>query len=140
MAFASSAHVGAFVLQLCTAAKERRGSDPRAALVVVKKVHRLPFCCSRALAPAPPGKQSGCATRAQPLPHYDCHASRLPAPAPWPPFNCYHQHHALVQGEEEALFIDPAVYSRNRAFRLYLSSKKGKEVGRLGCHGVCVHN
>lgn len=33
-----------------------------------------------------------------------------------------------VQGGEEALFVDPAVYTRNRAFRLYLSSKAGKQV------------
>ncbi|KAL4438218.1 hypothetical protein ABPG77_010579 [Micractinium sp. CCAP 211/92] len=76
-AFASSAHVGAFVLQLCAAARERRGEDPRAALLTVTK------------------------------------------------------------GDEEALFVDPAVYSRNRAFRLYLSSKKGKQAvlhntGRYG--------
>ena len=38
----------------------------------------------------------------------------------------------MLQGEEEALFVDPAVYSRNRAFRLYLSSKAGKQVGGQG--------
>ncbi|KAL4448454.1 hypothetical protein ABPG75_005673 [Micractinium tetrahymenae] len=80
-AFASSAHAGAFVLQLCAAAKEQRGEDPRAALLIVKK------------------------------------------------------------GEEEALFIDHAVYSRNRAFRLFLSSKKGKQAvlqntGRYGRAGL----
>lgn len=37
--------------------------------------------------------------------------------------------HPTLQGEEDALFVDPAVYSRNRAFRLYLSSKFGKQVG-----------
>lgn len=36
-AFASNAHVGAFVLQLCAQAKERRAQDARCALLVVKK-------------------------------------------------------------------------------------------------------
>jgi hypothetical protein len=35
------------------------------------------------------------------------------------------------QGGEEALFVDTAVYTRNRAFRLYLSSKAGKQVSGL---------
>lgn len=40
---------------------------------------------------------------------------------------------SFLQGEEETLFVDPAVYSRNRAFRLYLSSKAGKQVGTFNC-------
>ncbi|PRW44999.1 DNA-directed primase polymerase isoform X1 isoform A [Chlorella sorokiniana] len=80
-AFASNAHVGTLVLQLCAAARERRDQDERCARLIVRK------------------------------------------------------------GEEEALFVDPAVYSRNRAFRLYLSSKSGKQTilrntGRFGGAGL----
>ena len=39
-AFASNAHAGAFVLALCADARGRRGEDPRAALLIVKKVGR----------------------------------------------------------------------------------------------------
>lgn len=37
-AFASNAHAGALVLQLCAGARARRGEDPRCALLVVRKV------------------------------------------------------------------------------------------------------
>ncbi|KAI3426242.1 hypothetical protein D9Q98_008618 [Chlorella vulgaris] len=67
-AFASNAHVGAFVLQLCSDARQRRHEDARCAALIVNK-----------------------------------------------------------EGGEEALLVDTAVYTRNRAFRLYLSSKWGKQ-------------
>lgn len=44
-----------------------------------------------------------------------------------------HRFPSFLQGAEETLFVDPAVYSRNRAFRLYLSSKAGKQVGTFDC-------
>ncbi|EFN56160.1 hypothetical protein CHLNCDRAFT_51806 [Chlorella variabilis] len=84
VAFASNAHAGALVLQLCAGARERRGQDSRCELLIVKK-----------------------------------------------------------KGGEEALFVDPAVYTRNRAFRLYLSSKAGKQAvlqntGRFGGAGLTM--
>ena len=39
----------------------------------------------------------------------------------------------------KALFIDNGVYSRNRAFRLFLSSKAGKAAVLLPTGAPCLH-
>lgn len=44
--------------------------------------------------------------------------------------------HAHMQ-DKQALVVDEAVYTRNRAFRLYLSSKAGKQA-TLECTGPSV--
>ena len=43
----------------------------------------------------------------------------------------------LIQGTEETLLVDLGVYTRNRSFRLYLSSKAGKDAV-LDCTGGCT--
>lgn len=70
-AFASNAHVGAFMSEVCAYAHTHRGVDPCCAVLFVKK------------------------------------------------------------GDSEVSFIDSGVYTKNRAFRLHLSSKAGKETPLL---------
>ena len=49
------------------------------------------------------------------------------------------------EGGEDDMFIDRAVYTRNRSFRLYLSSKAGKEAvllptGETPSASISAHN
>ena len=132
------------MLQLCAAARERRGEDARCAALIMRKASwaalaeggrrraGLPACgvlcpggrarAAHALCLLHTGVlEPSCCSRAAP--------NRPPQSA------CA----SAAQGEEDALFVDPAVYSRNRAFRLYLSSKSGKAVRtRQGSGCACA--
>lgn len=99
-AFASNAHVGAFVGGMCGHIWSKRNEDPRCSSLIVNK----------------------CETK---LPNADP-ASDTPS-----------AENASRPKSLETLIIDTGVYTRNRAFRLFLSSKAGKiavlrSTGRFG--------
>ena len=102
--FATNAHVGAFVLDLCNEIWLRRDKDPRCSSLIVSKQ-------------TAEGVAEGSRTEAS--------SGRRTATSATSP---------------ETLVIDTGVYTRNRAFRLHLSSKAGKDAvlrptGRFGCQG-----
>jgi len=104
-----------FVQRLCDLAQERRASLRAAAALFVRKVPCLVWSCTngdRKLSIS--GFGASCTACCAWL-------SWVPAEKP--------QIEKAGDGEvlKEDMFVDRAVYTRNRAFRLYLSSKAGKQ-------------
>ena len=101
-AFADNLHAGRFVHAMCVDLLRRSNDEPHAAALFVS--------------PAAPPQQSDTRTSDTNASHgLDAAAPETAAPSPPPP-----------PSAQRVSFVDLSVYSRNRCFRLYKSSKAGK--------------
>jgi DNA-directed primase/polymerase protein len=128
-AFATNAHAGAIVRKICALAWENRVTDPRCQALVAKKSCRK---SNLAGAGVSQGSTSGDDATCQRKDGKNVTTNTATTSILLPSSGS-----SAPMDDIETLVIDGGVYTRNRAFRLYMSSKAGKEAvlqstGRFG--------